>query len=69
MATGIVSVGDSWACTNPSLGAGITMDLMHAVGTVDVVGQHLDNPLVLALAYDSTTEARAWLGASPSGKE
>ena len=34
------------------------MGLMHAVGTVDVVGQHLDNPLVLALAHDSMTETR-----------
>jgi hypothetical protein len=31
---------------------------MHAVGTVDVVGQHLDNTLVLALAHDSMTEKR-----------
>jgi hypothetical protein len=31
---------------------------MHAVGTVDVVGQHLDNPLVLLLAHDSMTESR-----------
>jgi hypothetical protein len=58
IATGIVSVGDSCACTNPSGGRGIPMGLMHAVGTVDVVGQHLDNPLVLALAHDSMTETR-----------
>jgi len=59
IATGIVSVGDSWACTNPSGGRGITMmGLMHAVGTVNVVGQHLDNTLVLALAHDSMTEKR-----------
>ena len=57
-ATGIVSLGDSWACTNPSLGRGITMGLMQAVGTVDVAGQHLDNPLALALAHDSMTETR-----------
>jgi hypothetical protein len=29
---------------------------MHAIGTVDVVGQHVDDPLVLALAHDSMTE-------------
>jgi 2-polyprenyl-6-methoxyphenol hydroxylase-like FAD-dependent oxidoreductase len=58
MATGILSVGDSSACTNPSLGRGITMGLMHAAGTADVVGQHLDNPLGLALAHDSMTETR-----------
>ncbi len=58
MATGIVSVGDSWACTNPSLARGITMGLMHALGTVEVVKQHLDNPLALMLAQDSMTETR-----------
>jgi 2-polyprenyl-6-methoxyphenol hydroxylase-like FAD-dependent oxidoreductase len=58
VATGIVTVGDSWACTNPSLARGITMGLMHALGTVEVVRQHLDNPLALALAHDSMTETR-----------
>jgi 2-polyprenyl-6-methoxyphenol hydroxylase-like FAD-dependent oxidoreductase len=58
VATGIVSVGDSWASTNPSLGRGITMGLMHALGTVEVVRQHLSNPLALALAQDSMTETR-----------
>ena len=58
IATGILSVGDSWACTNPRGGRGISMGLMHAVGTVDVVGPHLDNPLVLALAHDSMTQER-----------
>jgi 2-polyprenyl-6-methoxyphenol hydroxylase-like FAD-dependent oxidoreductase len=56
--SGIVSVGDSWACTNPSLGRGISMGLMHALGTMEVVEQHLDNPLALALAHDSMTETR-----------
>ena len=58
IATGIVSVGDSWACTNPSLGRGITMGLMHAAGTAEVVEQHLDNPFELACAHDSMTEMR-----------
>jgi 2-polyprenyl-6-methoxyphenol hydroxylase-like FAD-dependent oxidoreductase len=58
VATGIVSVGDSWACTNPSLGRGITMGLMHALGTVEVVRQHLGNPLALTLAQDCMTETR-----------
>jgi 2-polyprenyl-6-methoxyphenol hydroxylase-like FAD-dependent oxidoreductase len=31
VATGIVAVGDAWACTNPSLGRGATMALRHAV--------------------------------------
>ncbi|MBV8813436.1 MAG: FAD-dependent oxidoreductase [Verrucomicrobia bacterium] len=58
VATGIISVGDSWACTNPSLGRGITMGLMHAAGTVEVVQQQLANPLALALSHDCMTEAR-----------
>ena len=58
VATGIVSVGDSWACTNPSLGRGIAMGLMHAVGMVEIVQQHLDDPSALTLAQDSMTETR-----------
>lgn len=58
VATGIVSVGDSWACTNPLGGRGITMGLIHALGTVEVVRQHLNDPLALALAHDSMTETR-----------
>src|SRR5215469_12186732 len=58
MATGIVSVGDSWACTNPSLGRGIAMGLMHALATVEVLQQHVDDPLALTLAQDSMTETR-----------
>jgi flavin-dependent dehydrogenase len=58
VATGIISVGDSWACTNPSLGRGITLGLMHAVGTAEVIQQHLDAPFELALSHDSMTETR-----------
>ena len=58
VATGIVSIGDAWACTNPLLGRGIAMGLMHAFGTAEVVRQHLDDPLALALAHDSMTETR-----------
>jgi 2-polyprenyl-6-methoxyphenol hydroxylase-like FAD-dependent oxidoreductase len=58
VATGIVSVGDSWACTNPVGGRGITIGLLHALGTVEVIGQHLGDPLALALAQDAMTETR-----------
>ncbi len=57
VATGIVPVGDAQICTNPIGGRGITMGLMHAVGTVEIVGRHLDDPLALGLAHDSMTEA------------
>ncbi len=58
VATGILSVGDARACTNPLGGRGITMGLIHALGTVEVVQEHLDDPLALALAHDSMTETR-----------
>jgi 2-polyprenyl-6-methoxyphenol hydroxylase-like FAD-dependent oxidoreductase len=56
--TGLLALGDSWACTNPSLGRGITMGLMHALALRDLlrtgVGEH---PYKLALAWDDATEA------------
>jgi 2-polyprenyl-6-methoxyphenol hydroxylase-like FAD-dependent oxidoreductase len=58
VATGIVAVGDAWGCTNPVGGRGMTMGLMHAVGTAEVVRQHLEDPLELALAHDAMTEER-----------
>jgi 2-polyprenyl-6-methoxyphenol hydroxylase-like FAD-dependent oxidoreductase len=58
VATGIISVGDSWACTNPSLGRGITMGLMQAVGTVEIIQEHLDDPFEFVLAHDRMTETR-----------
>jgi 2-polyprenyl-6-methoxyphenol hydroxylase-like FAD-dependent oxidoreductase len=58
VATGVLSVGDAMACTNPSLGRGITLGLMHAAGTAGVVGEHLGDPLALALAHDEMTRAR-----------
>jgi 2-polyprenyl-6-methoxyphenol hydroxylase-like FAD-dependent oxidoreductase len=58
VATGVLSVGDAIACTNPSLGRGITLGLKHAAGTADVIGEHLGDPLALALAHDEMTQAR-----------
>ena len=55
--TGVVTVGDAWGCTNPSLGRGITMGLMHAAGTAGVIREHLGDPLALALAHDEMTQA------------
>ena len=58
VATGIVTVGDAWACTNPVAGRGISIGLIHALGTVEVIQEHMDDPLALALAEDAMTEAR-----------
>ena len=56
--TGLLTVGDSWACTNPSLGRGITVGLMHALATAEAVGGGLDDPAALAAEHDRLTRAR-----------
>ncbi len=37
VATGVLAVGDSWACTNPSVGRGISIGLLHAVALRDLL--------------------------------
>ena len=55
--TGLVTVGDSACCTNPSLGRGMTMGFLHAAGAAEVIGQHLGDPLTLAAEHDRMTQA------------
>jgi 2-polyprenyl-6-methoxyphenol hydroxylase-like FAD-dependent oxidoreductase len=58
VATGVVAVADAWACTNPSLGRGATLGVMHAVELRDLLRrQSLDDPIGLALDWAATTEA------------
>lgn len=67
VATGVVAVGDSWACSNPSLGRGSTIGLLHAIGLRDAVRDTgLDDLEALALAFEANTEAEAavWLEAT-----
>jgi 2-polyprenyl-6-methoxyphenol hydroxylase-like FAD-dependent oxidoreductase len=56
--TGIALLGDAWACTNPSLGRGISLGLLHAQCLREVVSSHLDDPLEFAQAWDAATEAK-----------
>jgi 2-polyprenyl-6-methoxyphenol hydroxylase-like FAD-dependent oxidoreductase len=56
--TGLVAVGDAWACTNPQAGRGVSTGLSHAIALRDVVREHLDDPLRLALEFDRVTEER-----------
>ena len=57
-ATGVLSVGDAWACTSPALGRGVTLGLMHAAVVAEVVADHVKDPLALALGYDRLTRER-----------
>jgi 2-polyprenyl-6-methoxyphenol hydroxylase-like FAD-dependent oxidoreductase len=57
VATGIALVGDAWACTNPSMGRGMSLGLLHARFLPSVIRAHLDDPRDFALAWDDLTEA------------
>jgi 2-polyprenyl-6-methoxyphenol hydroxylase-like FAD-dependent oxidoreductase len=56
--TGMVAVGDAWACTNPQAGRGVSTGLAHAVALRDTVRDHLNDPMQLALEFDRVTEER-----------
>jgi flavin-dependent dehydrogenase len=56
VATGIAAVADAWACTNPSLGRGITYGLRHAQRLRDVAREHLHDPAAFAHTWDHVTE-------------
>ena len=68
VATGILTVADASSCTNPSLGRGITLGLMHVEVMRDCVRKHLDDPHALALAFHerSAAEITPWHDATVS---
>jgi 2-polyprenyl-6-methoxyphenol hydroxylase-like FAD-dependent oxidoreductase len=54
VATGVLAVADSWSCTNPSLGRGATIGLLHAVALRDHLRQPED-PWILATEWHQRT--------------
>lgn len=58
VATGVVALADAWACTNPSLGRGISMGMMHAALLRSVLRDvGLSDPRALALRFAEATAA------------
>jgi hypothetical protein len=58
VATGVLTVGDSWACTNPSVGRGMSIGMMHAVALRDLLRDGpLDQPVELARQWHAATQA------------
>jgi 2-polyprenyl-6-methoxyphenol hydroxylase-like FAD-dependent oxidoreductase len=58
--TGIVTVGDAWACTNPSVGRGATIGLIHAVALRDLLREcavEFEEPVAFARRWADVTEA------------
>lgn len=44
VATGLAAVGDSWACTNPSVGRGASLGILHALALRDQLREHPLSP-------------------------
>jgi 2-polyprenyl-6-methoxyphenol hydroxylase-like FAD-dependent oxidoreductase len=60
VATGVVAVGDAWACTNPSLGRGASIGLVHARCLRDVLREVApEEHDKLARHFDEVTAAVA----------
>jgi 2-polyprenyl-6-methoxyphenol hydroxylase-like FAD-dependent oxidoreductase len=57
VATGIAPIGDAWACSNPSLGRGMSLGLWHVSYLPEVIREHLDNPRRFAQAWHAATDA------------
>jgi 2-polyprenyl-6-methoxyphenol hydroxylase-like FAD-dependent oxidoreductase len=57
VATGVAPVGDAWACTNPSLGRGMSLGLRHVQHLREVIREHLGDPRRLAEEWSAVTEA------------
>jgi hypothetical protein len=59
VATGVVALADSWACTNPSVGRGISIGTMHAVGLRDLLHDMPHDPVELQQKWHGVTLATA----------
>jgi 2-polyprenyl-6-methoxyphenol hydroxylase-like FAD-dependent oxidoreductase len=59
VATGVVALADSWACTNPSVGRGISIGTIHAVGLRDVLHDMPTDPVALQQQWHDATMATA----------
>jgi len=56
--TGLVAPGDAWACTNPSLGRGASIGLLHACALRDLLRETSPHePERLACRFDEVTQA------------
>ncbi|HEY7136349.1 MAG TPA: FAD-dependent oxidoreductase [Acidimicrobiia bacterium] len=67
VATGVVAVADSWACTNPSVGRGATIGFLHARALRDLLRAcPLDDSVGLATAWHDATlrEVEPWYRAT-----
>lgn len=57
-ATGVIPLADAWGFTNPSLGRGITMALMHVIDAAPAIAEHIGDPRRLAEEWQRCTAGR-----------
>ena len=56
VATGVIPLADAWACTNPSLGRGISIGLVHAAALRTLVrDETFSDPTALAVRWSELT--------------
>jgi 2-polyprenyl-6-methoxyphenol hydroxylase-like FAD-dependent oxidoreductase len=56
VATGVLAIGDAWACTNPSVGRGVSMGLQHALLLRDLLRAGAgERPAEQALRFAAAT--------------
>jgi flavin-dependent dehydrogenase len=70
VATGVISVGDAWAASNPTVGRGISIGMLHALvlrDTIREVGLH--SPAVFASRFHQRTaeEVEPWYRVTLAG--
>jgi 2-polyprenyl-6-methoxyphenol hydroxylase-like FAD-dependent oxidoreductase len=57
VATGVIPLADAWACTNPSLGRGISIGITHAAALRSMLRDTpLDDPRTVATRWSEVTE-------------
>jgi flavin-dependent dehydrogenase len=67
VATGVVSVGDAWACTNPSLGRGATIGFFHAIALRDAMrssAAHAPGEFARSFAAATADSVEPWYRAT-----
>jgi 2-polyprenyl-6-methoxyphenol hydroxylase-like FAD-dependent oxidoreductase len=57
VATGVIPLADAWACTNPSLGRGVSIGIVHAAALRSLLREgSLDDPRALAVRWQELTD-------------
>jgi 2-polyprenyl-6-methoxyphenol hydroxylase-like FAD-dependent oxidoreductase len=59
VATGLIPLGDAFAFTNPSIGRGVAIGIIHGVDVIDEVAPVLDDPVAAAAGWTAGTNRRA----------